>query len=157
MRTYVARAVALLGRWLPAVLLGLLLTGAQVHAANRVVSITAPDSAAPDTEISISISMGTDANDGEQIGFLHSDFSIDGGKTWAGFCYAQDLGPSSMQTVTIKTGPAGAKCIVRARVAFRGGKAKDVDFNGMKIDWAGSWEQWKEPPAKYVIFPVASR
>ena len=155
MANFSFRLLARSSRWLSLALAGFVLTVAQAHAANRVIKISAPASALPDTDISVPVAVSTDAGGGEQIGFIHADFSTDGGKTWTGFCYAENAGPSAKRTANFKTGAAGSKAIVRVRVAFRGGKAGDVDFNGKTLDWSGTWEQWKGPPAKYIIIPVA--
>ena len=155
MPNFSLRSFSRSSRWLSLALVGFILTAAQAHSANRVIKISAPASALPGTDISVPVAVSTDAGGGEQIGFIHADFSTDGGKTWTGFCYAQNVGPSSKQFANFKTGAAGSKSIVRVRVAFRGGKAGDVDFNGKTLDWSGTWEQWKGPPAKYIIIPVA--
>lgn len=144
-------------RWLAIAMVGLALTCAQAVAANRVVKISAPASAEPETEITVPIAVTTDAGGGEQIGFIHADYSIDGGTTWTGFCYAQNVGPTAKQAATFKTGPVGSKAVIRVRVAFRGGRAGDVDFNGKAIDWSGTWELWRGPPTKYVIIPVVGK
>lgn len=138
-------------------MVGLAFTGAQAIAANRVIKISAPVSAEPDTEITVPLAVTTDAGGGEQIGFIHADYSIDGGTTWTGFCYAQNVGPTAKQAATFKTGPVGSKAVIRVRVAFRGGRAGDVDFNGKAIDWSGTWELWRGPPTKYVIIPVVGK
>ncbi|MBI3887058.1 MAG: hypothetical protein HY302_15220 [Opitutae bacterium] len=132
------------------------IAGTSGFAANRVVKIAAPETAAPGVELKVPVTVSTDAGAGEQIGFFHADVSTDGGKTWTGFCYAQDVGARSAQVATFVPGPAGSECIIRVRVAFRGGEAGDVDFEGKKIDWSGSWENWKSPPAKYAIIPVVA-
>lgn len=146
-----------MGRWIGFAVVGLAFTCAQAVAANRVVKISAPASAEPSTEIMVLLAVTTNAGGGEQVGFIHADYSIDGGTTWIGFCYAQNVGPTTKQAATFKTGLVGSKAVVRVRVAFRGGRAGDVDFNGKAIDWSGTWELWRGPPAKYVIIPVTGK
>ena len=139
--------------------LGLVIVGAAAtpaYAVNRVVKIAAPASAVSGVELKVPVTVSTDAGSGEQIGFFHADVSLDGGKTWTGFCYAQDVGISSVQAAKFVPGEAGTECIIRVRIAFRGGKAGDVDFEGKKIDWKETWEKWKSPPAKYVIIQVTA-
>ncbi len=44
----------------------------------------------------------------------------------------------------------------RILVAFRGGKAGDVDFNGTPIQWDGSWGKWESPPTKIATIDVVT-
>ncbi len=126
----------------------LLLIASPVYAVNRVLMIAAPVLAVADSKITISVFASTNAGGGEQIGFFHVEYSTDGGKTWTGFCYAENAGISAIRTASLKTGPAGSKTLLRVRIAYRGGAAGDVDFNGTTINWADSWGKWREPPAK---------
>jgi hypothetical protein len=120
---------------------------APAGAVQRVFELTTPASAAPGAPIEVSVRASTDAGEGEQIGFLHVEFSIDGGGVWTGLCYEQNLGPAVARRISITTGTAGSKTLVRARVAFRNGKAGDVDHTGTAIKWQDSWAKWRKPPA----------
>jgi len=117
-------------------------------AVERVLTLTAPETAVAGSEIAVAVTVSTNASDGEKIGFLHADYSIDGGVTWTNSWYAERLGVKETRNITFKLGPVGSKAAVRVRVAFRGGKAGDVDYTGKAIDWAGSWSSWRYPPAK---------
>lgn len=130
-----------------------LMASVPAFAANRTVTINAPTGAAPGSTIHASIAASTDVP-GEAIGFLHSEYSNDGGKTWVSFSYQEKLANTAAQIIDLPAGPAGAKIVIRARVAFRGGKAGDVDFNGAPLDWSGTWEKWRTPPTKYAIIYV---
>jgi len=125
-------------------------------AVDRVLTITAPATAAPGTDVHVEITAGTTARDGEQIGFLQAEYSADGGKTWVPV-YAEMVGTDSTRAVNFRTGRAGTPAVVRVRAAFRGGKAGDVDFTGKPIVWGESWGKWATPPAKQVTIPVAAR
>jgi hypothetical protein len=128
-----------------------------VHAANRDLSIVAPAEVAPGSPVSVTILASTDAGDGEQVGFVHADYSNDDGKTWTQFCYAEKSGAEFSRQVSFPAGAKGVKSIVRARVAFRGGKAGDVDFKGGAIQWGDTWEKWRTPPTKFAIIYVTGR
>lgn len=123
-------------------------------AVDRIVSIAAPVEVRPGGEVNVSVMAFTDATDGEQIGFLHSEYTLDGGKTWTGICFQEKAGGTLERVVNFMAGAAGSKVIVRIRVAFRGGKAGDVDFKGKPIDWDGAWAGWRSPPAKFAIVYV---
>jgi hypothetical protein len=125
-------------------------------AAERDLSISAPATALAGAEVEVSIAAATHLGGGEQIGFLHGEYSVDGGRAWTGFCYDQNLGPSATREVAIKTGPPGSKIVVRVRVAFRDGAAGDVDFSGAAIRWTDTWRDWREPPAKVVTISVVA-
>jgi len=132
--------------WLScSLLLGLTLP---VAAVERVVRIEAPATAAAADQITVTVHARTDAGDGEQIGFFHAEYSVDGGRTWTGYCYEEKAGRTATRAVTFTLGAAGSKALVRARIAFRGGLAGDVDFNGAAIKWKDTWESWGSPPAK---------
>jgi hypothetical protein len=135
------------GPWLLAALLGLAATG-PAYAINREVSVAAPISAVAGTRISVLVKASTDAGGGERIGFFHADYSVDNGTTWTAISYATNEGPATTHTATFKVGAAGSTTVVRVRVAFRGGKAGDVDFNGKGIEWQTTWNSWQAPPAK---------
>lgn len=117
-------------------------------AVERVVRIDAPATAPAGSKVTVSVLARTDAGDGEQIGFFHAEYSIDGGRTWTGFCYEEKAGRTAARPVTFTVGAVGSKALVRARIAFRGGLAGDVDFNGAAIKWKDTWESWGSPPAK---------
>jgi hypothetical protein len=127
------------------------------HAANRVLFISAPPEVAPGGTVTVSISASTDAGDGEEIGFLHAEYSIDAGKTWSPIIYAQKVGPMTDKQIVFVAGANGVKTLIRARAAFRGGKAGDVDRLGNAIDWNGSWENWRAPCTKFAIIYVTGR
>jgi hypothetical protein len=129
----------------------LILAAVPAFAANRSVTISAPAEVKAGTSVQLTVAATTDAADGEQIGFLHCEYSVDGGKSWTGFCYEEKIGRTATRTLTLPAGAAGSKIIMRARVAFRGGKSGDVDFKGGPIDWPGSWEKWLTPPTKSQI------
>ena len=123
----------------------------KVAAVNRVISIQAPAEAAAGSTVSVTVNASTDASDGEQIGFLHADYSIDGGKTWTKFCYAEKSGAELSRQVSFAVNAKGGKAIVRVRVAFRDGVAGDVDYKGGAIQWDDSWQKWRSPTTKYAI------
>jgi hypothetical protein len=135
-------------RWLLGGFAAALLAVVPARAVNRVLMIAAPVLAPADSPLNISIFASTNAGGGEQIGFFHVEYSTDGGRNWTGFCYAENPGISAIRTVSLKTGPAGSKTLVRVRMAYRGGPAGDVDYNGATINWTESWKNWQEPPTK---------
>jgi hypothetical protein len=128
-----------------------------VQAASRSVTVDAPASAEPGSSVTATIRASTDATDGEQIGFLHAEYSTDDGKTWTQFCFATNAGPELVRTISFAVGGKGSKSIVRARAAFRGGKAGDVDYRGGPIQWDDTWEKWRTPPTRIVIIYVGGR
>ncbi len=127
------------------------------QAVERVLKISAPAKAAADSAVKVSVRASTDAGAGEAVGFLHIEFSADGGKTWTGLSYEQNQGASVVRPLTITTGAAGTKVLLRARAAYRGGAAGDVDFKGEPIKWDGSWNAWTEPPARAVTIEVGEK
>lgn len=134
-----------------------LLAVAPAFAVQRVFEIAAPASAAPGVHIEVSIRTSTDAGAGEQIGFLHVEYSIDSGRTWTGLCYEQKVGSEATRRFSITTGAAGSKTLVRARVAFREGVAGDVDYDGAAVKWQDSWRLWRQPPARWVETVVTAQ
>ncbi len=132
----------------------LLAAATPAFAVQRVLEITAPATAAPGAGIQVSVRVSTDAGAGEQIGFLHVEYSSDDGKTWVGLCYEQNDGPAVTRHFSLSTGEADSKTLVRARVAFRGGVAGDVDYTGAAIRWNDSWRQWRQPPARWAEIVV---
>jgi hypothetical protein len=138
------------------VLLSLLaLAAVPAFAVNRTLTITAPPTVRPNVNVHVEVTASTDATDGEQIAFFQPEYSVDGGKTWLPV-YAEKVGRSATRSVDFQAGPEGSTALVRARMAFRGGKAGDVDFAGAPIAWGGSWGTWVSPPAKQVSIKVTA-
>jgi hypothetical protein len=131
----------------------LLLTALPAFAVNRTVTITAPATVKAGASIHVSITAATDAKDTEQIGFFHAEYSADGGKTWKS-SNVEKTGRSASREIDFPAGPAGSKALVRVRIAFRGGKAGDVDYSGAPIKWGDSWDKWGTPPAKIATITV---
>jgi hypothetical protein len=129
----------------------LILGPAPAFAVNRVLTQAGPAIARPGAPVRVMVTASTDAGDGEQIWFFHSEFSTDGGKTWTPV-YAEKVGTSASLPVDFKAGAEGTTAFVRSKMAFRSGKAGDVDYTGAPIVWDGSWNKWASPPAK--IFTV---
>ncbi|MBI2497026.1 MAG: hypothetical protein HYV75_03580 [Opitutae bacterium] len=125
-------------------------------AVERIVRIDAPATAPAGSKVTVPVLARTDAGNGEQIGFFHAEYSTDGGKTWTGFCYEETAGVTATRLATFTAGPAGSKARVRVRIAFRGGVAGDVDFNGAALKWKDSWEKWQSPPAKISTISVVA-
>jgi hypothetical protein len=134
-----------------AVGLGLAVTGGAVE---RTLTLEAPAAVAPGADCPVVLAAGTDAGQGERIGMFQADFSVDGGRTWTGLCYLNNIEPATRQERVITAGPAGTEIRVRLRVAFRDGLAGDVDYTGAALRWNGSWGKWAEPPAKSVTVVV---
>lgn len=132
-------------------LLGLVAGG---RAVERSVGIEAPRSAGPGASVTVVLSASTDAGQGERIGMFQADFSSDGGRTWTGLCYLDNVGPVTRQERTITAGSAGSELKVRLRVAFRDGLAGDVDYRGAALRWHAEWAKWQDPPAKTVAILV---
>lgn len=133
------------------VVLGLGVTGRSVE---RTVTIDAPQSAAAGSPVAVVLAAATDVGQGERIGLFQADVSIDGGKSWSGLCYLDNIGPSTRQERTITAGAAGSEIKVRLRVAFRDGLAGDVDYRGAALRWHAEWAKWQDPPAKTVTLAV---
>lgn len=125
-------------------------------AVNRTLTLTAPQTVRPGAAVHVTVAAGTDAKDGEQIGFFHSEYSTNGGKTWVPV-YAEMVGATATRPVDFQAGAEGTKILVRSRIAFRGGKAGDVDFSGAPIAWGGSWGKWETPPAKHATISVTAK
>lgn len=124
-------------------------------AVTRSLNIKAPATIQAGTGLHVEVSASTDATDAEQIGFFQAEYSLDNGKTWVPV-YAEKVGRSATRAIDAQAGPAGSTIIVRARIAFRGGKAGDVDFAGTAIAWGASWGKWTSPPAKTVTIAVTA-
>lgn len=123
-------------------------------AANRTVTIIAPASAPPAADVRVVVTALTDAQDAERIGFLHAEYSTDDGRTWKPV-YAERLDRSVSRAIDLRTSPEGARTQIRVRVAFRGGRAGDVDYTGAPIAWGESWARWETPPARTATIEVA--
>ena len=123
-------------------------------AVERSVVVEAPEAVAPGAPVVVVLIASTDAGQGERIGMFQADFSVDGGRTWEGLCYLDNIGPDTRQERTIKAGPAGTAVKVRLRVAFRDGLAGDVDYHGAAIRWHAEWAEWQDPPARVVTIAV---
>lgn len=145
-------------RWLARTTTLFLFAGAMLalpaQAVERVLKLEAPAKAAANTEVRVTVHASTDAGGDERIGFLHSDYSVDGGTTWTALAYEQDFAAATTRVYLVKTGAPGTKTIVHTRVAFRGGVAGDVDFAGGAIQWKGSWSSRSEPPGRTVTILV---
>ena len=124
------------------------------QAVERSLKIYAPTRAKANLSITVDVRASTDAGAGEQIGFIQVEVSADGGKTWTAICFDQDLGPSTVRHLTAKTGEAGTSTLIRAKAAYRGGVAGDVDFTGTAINWQDSWVEWSTPPARMVHIEI---
>lgn len=136
-------------------LLGLGLTPA-TSAAERTLELAAIDEVRAGQSIRIEIRVGTDAGDGERIGFLHVEASVDDGKTWEPLSYLSNLETMHHNVYKLKAGAVGSSIKIRARVAFRDGLAGDVDYAGQAILWEDTWAKWAEPPARLLTIPVRS-
>lgn len=117
--------------------------------------ISAPSSVTSGQSFSVTAAASTDASDGEQIGFLHGQYSTDGGSNWTWFCGDTNVGGYAARNAWVTAGAAGSTVIVRVRAAFRGGTG-DYDYAGGGIDWGGSWDSWQTPPTKYVYISVVA-
>ena len=131
----------------------LALVPVSMFAVERTLVIKAPASVPAHSGVHVEVTATTNAGDAEQIGFFQAEYSVDGGKNWVPV-YAEKLGASAKRGVDFTAGAAGVPALVRVRIAFRGGKAGDVDFTGKPIAWGGSWGTWENPPAKQVSIPV---
>jgi hypothetical protein len=120
----------------------------------RTLTITAPASVKPGAPVKIVVAAATDATDSEQIGFFQSEYSLDGGKNWVPV-YAEKVGRSATRPIDLIAGEQASKILVRARMAFRGGAAGDVDFAGKPLNWGGSWTKWESPPSKHATINVS--
>jgi hypothetical protein len=133
-----------------------ILSAIPAFATNRALTIAAPTVVRPGDSVHVMVTASTDASDGEEIGFFHSEYSIDGGKTWLPV-YAEKVGRSATRPVDFKAGADGTKALVRSRMAFRGGAAGDVDYAGGRIAWDDTWAKWATPPAKVITINVTTK
>jgi hypothetical protein len=123
-------------------------------AVERALRIESPATVGAGKPVDVTISASTDAGNGEEVGFLQAEVSLDDGKTWSAICYLQKCGPKVVHPAHLTAGPAGSIIKVRVRAAFRGGLAGDVDFSGAAIMWDKSWNDWKAPPGKHARIVV---
>jgi hypothetical protein len=137
---------------------GLLLLALQpAVAVERTLRLEAPATVVTGQTAEVVISASTDAGQGEQVGFLQAEMSVDDGRTWTAICYLQKSGSSITQPASLTPGPAGTTVKVRVRAAFRDGLAGDVDYTGAALRWHASWNEWKTPPAKHASIAVVAR
>lgn len=118
-------------------LLPLLLSALPVFAIERTLNITAPAAVKPGEIVHVVVAAGTVAIDREQNSILQAECSSVGGKTWVPF-YAEKVGRALTRAIDFKAGATGSQSMVRARMAYRGGKSGDVDFVGKPLDWGGT-------------------
>jgi len=137
--------------------LGMAVAGVSVSAANRAINFAAPATAPAGSKVAITITASTDAGAGEKIGFFHAEYSVDGGIAWAPISYAQNEEAPAKHGIICTAGTAGSTIKVRARIAFRGGKAGDVDFTGKPIAWETSWAKWQAPPTKTASIAILAK
>lgn len=135
----------------------LLLLPLSASAVNRAVTIHSPPATVTAGQsFTIQTSASTDATDAEQIGFYHGYYSIDNGANWTWFAADVNAGKSATRNAYITAGGTGSTIKVIARIAFRGGGAGDVDYNGSAINWGGSWSANQSPPAKIATISVVA-
>ncbi|WP_438479521.1 hypothetical protein [Oleiharenicola lentus] len=150
------RSFSLLSSWLK---IGCFVAAATVvvpfaGAVERSLRVDAPRFIKEGAVAKASVIASTDAKDGEKIGFLHAEASVDDGKTWTALCYLDKGSKYEARNFDLPAAPAGGKIIIRARVAFRDGAAGDVDFKGERIKWDETWNNWSQPPAKQLVLAV---
>lgn len=146
-----------LAAWAGGLLLAAALGAAEPAApARRTLTLVVPAVAAAGNAVEVVTTATTGAGAGERIGFLHGEYSLDGGRTWTAFCYEADLGTEATRRTSIVAGPAGSTVQVRVRAAFRGGVAGDVDHTGAAIRWQDSWAVWSQPPARGAVIAIGA-
>lgn len=143
--------------WLFLAMLSVVVTGLPAYAVTRDITISAPATVIAGSKVTITVGASTDAGSGEKIGFFHADYSTDGGLTWTAISYAANAGSKTNRTATFTVKGADSKAMIRVRVAYRGGKAGDVDYTGKPIVWEGSWGKWQDPPAKIASITVVAK
>lgn len=119
----------------------------------RSLVIVSPRQVLAGSNFDVAVNVAAKDGYGEQVAFLHGELSRDNGKTWEGFCFAENLGPKSNRRISVTAGEPGSVVIVRVRACFRGAEG-DVDYVGNPILWEKSWERWDEPPARRVLVRV---
>lgn len=137
-------------------LLLMTVTAVPAFAVVRTVTITSPTASKAGEPLQFTVTASTVTVDAEQIAFFHAEYSNDNGATWH-TRYAENVGREVTRQINFPAGPAGSKAMVRVRIAFRGGKAGDVDYTGAKIYWNGSWSKWETPPAKHASITISTR
>jgi hypothetical protein len=144
----------MLARFAALIVVASALLAVPAQAVERVLKVDAPAVASANASVRVTVRASTDAGGKEQVGFLHVEYSVDGGKTWTGLCFEQNQGAAVARVLSVKTGASGTKTLVHARAAYRGGAAGDVDFKGGAIKWQDSWTNWAEPPSRIVTIEV---
>jgi hypothetical protein len=139
-----------------ALISALALAAVPAFAVTRALTITAPATVKPGSAVHVSVTASTDAADAEQIAFFQAEYSTDGGKKWIPV-YAEKVGRVATRGIDFVAGAEGSKVLVRARMAFRGGKAGDVDYSGAAIKWDDTWGKWASPPAKSATISVTAK
>jgi hypothetical protein len=139
----------------PVIWLGMLLvTVASSATVERTLRIEAPEAVTSGRDFAVTISASTDAGQGEQVGFLQAEYSLDQGRTWTAICYLDKAGARVVQPASLKPGPAGSVVLLRVRAAYRDGLAGDVDHTGAAIRWHEQWAHWVEPAALHAQVAV---
>ncbi len=138
-------------------LISLLAIWGEASAVERILKIDAPGSVKAGESVGLVISASTDAGQGEHVGFLQAEASVDGGKTWRAICYLDKGGVKVVQPANLTPGAAGTAVLVRVRAAFRDGLAGNVDHTGAAIRWHGSWNDWTAPAAIHASIAVKGR
>ena len=133
------------------------LSTAPAMAVVRDLRIDVPAAVVAGQDLVVTFVASTDAGQGEHVGFLHAEYSSDGGKTWIALCYLDNIGATITRGCTIKVGFQETNLRLRVRAAFRGGLAGDVDYAGAAIRWKDSWENWGQPPAMLVVVAVRKK
>jgi hypothetical protein len=122
----------------------------------RTLKIQAPRLVKAGVSARASITAATTAGGGERVGFLHVEVSLDDGATWQALSYLDNGGATETRRVDLPVLAAGGRMRLRARAAFRGGAAGDVDFAGAPIQWESTWGEWTEPPARHALIVFRS-
>jgi phage tail sheath gpL-like len=127
---------------------------APASAIDRMLAISAPAEAAAGGHVAVSVLASTNAVDGEEIGFLHAEYSVDAGRTWTPITYDAKAGPSLSRKISFTVGAKGVRAVVRVRAAFRGGQSGDVDHKGNPTNREGTWDKWLAPATKVAVIYV---
>lgn len=98
----------------------------------RTLTLQAPPMVRAGTYFTVSVSASTNATDGEQVGFLHWDYSPDNGSSWYPINYDYALGSSATRSFGITAGGSAGTIKVRAKADYRDGGAGDVDYDGAR-------------------------
>lgn len=116
-------------------------------APDRLLRINAPAEARTDDPILVEVAAVTRLDDGESIGFLQVETSVDDGETWQAIAYKSGMGRRGEHWFLLQVDSIPRVILIRARAAFRHGEAGDVDQHGQSLDWDGTWDRWALPPA----------